>query len=73
MDAPATIPTTQGDRFRLVECEVEARLGSEVAATYMQTKNLALVGLMPTELFATEEGTLKVLAEIPAHEAGGPL
>lgn len=73
MDAPATVPATPEERYALVALEVEAQLGPEVAATYMQTRNFALGGLMPTELVATEEGTRQVLAEISAHAGGGPL
>lgn len=59
-------------RYTLVVREVEARLGREVAATYMRTKNFALGGRTPYELVATEEGTRQVLAEISAHAGGGP-
>lgn len=73
MDDPATIPTTLGERYRLVACEVVVQIGPEVAATYMQTRNFALGGLVPTQLLATEEGTRQVLAEISAHADGGAL
>lgn len=67
------LPKTVRERRTLVQREVEARLGPEVAATYMQTKNFALGGLTPSELVATRQGTSQVLAEISAHADGGPL
>ena len=73
LDSHQTIPSTSGQRYELVEREVAALLGREVAATYMQTRNFALGGLMPAVLVATEEGTRKVLSELSAHGAGGPL
>lgn len=73
MDDLTIIPKTQAERYRLVSREIELRLGPEVAATYMQTKNFALGGLVPRELLTTEEGTRQVLAEISAQADSGPL
>jgi hypothetical protein len=67
------IPATPEERYQLVVSEVEAHLGREVAATYMQTRNFALGGLVPAELVATDVGTRQVLAEVSIHAAGGPL
>ncbi|MDE2613479.1 MAG: DUF2384 domain-containing protein [Burkholderiales bacterium] len=67
------IPPTLPDRLAFVLREVEARLGSAVAATYMRTPNFALGGLTPTELLETEQGTRQVLAEVCAQAEGGPL
>ena len=64
---------TVRERYRLAAREVEIRLGPEVAAAYMQTRNFALGGHSPAELVATEEGTRQVLAEISACADGGPL
>ena len=73
MNVPTAIRASQDDRYRLVAREVEAQLGSDVAATYMTTRNFSLGGLTPTELVATEKGSLQVLAEISAQANGGPL
>ncbi len=67
------LPRTARARRALVRREVELRLGTAVATTYMQTKNFALGGLTPMELVATEQGTRQVLAEISAHADDGPL
>lgn len=67
------LPKTVRERRKLVKREIEARLGPEVAATFMQTKNFALGGLTPNELVATEHGISQVLAEISAHAGEGPL
>ena len=73
MNAPTAIPASQEERYKRVAREVEARLGPDVAATYMHTRNFGLGGLTPTELVATEKGALQVLAEISAQADGGPL
>lgn len=73
MQSLAAIPSTSAERFVLVVRAVEAQLGPAVAATYMQTRNFALGGLMPVELLASEEGTRQVLAEVSAHADSGPL
>jgi len=70
---PDIAGTPAEQRFRFVAREVEARLGREVAATYMHTKNFGLGGLTPAHLVATEEGTRQILAELSAHAESGPL
>lgn len=67
------VPLSPEQRYELVVREVEGLLGSEVAATYMLTRNFALGGRTPAELVATDEGTRRVLSEISAQSAGGPV
>lgn len=69
---PDITGTPAEQRYWLVAREVEARLGLEVAATYMHTKNFALGGLTPAQLVATEEGTQLVLTEVSAQADCGP-
>lgn len=70
---PDIAGTSAEQRYRFVVREVEARLGREVVASYVHTKNFGLGGLAPAQLVATEEGTRPVLAEISAQADGVPL